>query len=86
MARWFQRRQSRSGVMTRWFRVYDDLVDDPKVQRLDPLPVQGTNQSLVPDVDKWWRPPADRRDSFQAAHDTAQGAARSRCLECGWAV
>jgi hypothetical protein len=22
--------------MTRWFRVYDDLVDDPKVQRLDP--------------------------------------------------
>ena len=21
--------------MTRWFRVYDDLVDDPKVQRLD---------------------------------------------------
>jgi hypothetical protein len=26
----------RSRVMTRWFRVYDDLVDDPKVQRLDP--------------------------------------------------
>jgi hypothetical protein len=22
--------------MTRWFRVYDDLVDDPKIQRLDP--------------------------------------------------
>jgi hypothetical protein len=22
--------------MTRWFRVYDDLVDDPKVQRLNP--------------------------------------------------
>ena len=22
--------------MTRWFRVYSDLVDDPKVQRLDP--------------------------------------------------
>jgi len=22
--------------MTRWFRVYEDLVDDPKVQRLDP--------------------------------------------------
>jgi hypothetical protein len=22
--------------MTRWFRVYNDLVDDPKVQRLDP--------------------------------------------------
>ena len=22
--------------MTRWFRVYDDLVDDPKVQRLEP--------------------------------------------------
>ena len=22
--------------MTHWFRVYDDLVDDPKVQRLDP--------------------------------------------------
>jgi hypothetical protein len=22
--------------MTRWFRIYDDLVDDPKVQRLDP--------------------------------------------------
>ena len=22
--------------MTRWFRVYDDLIDDPKVQRLDP--------------------------------------------------
>jgi len=22
--------------MTRWFRVHDDLVDDPKVQRLDP--------------------------------------------------
>ena len=22
--------------MSRWFRVYDDLVDDPKVQRLDP--------------------------------------------------
>ena len=22
--------------MTRWFRVYDDLVDDPKAQRLDP--------------------------------------------------
>jgi hypothetical protein len=22
--------------MTRWFRVYDDLVDDPKVQQLDP--------------------------------------------------
>jgi hypothetical protein len=29
----------RGGVMTRmtrWFRVYDDLVDDPKVQRLEP--------------------------------------------------
>jgi hypothetical protein len=23
--------------MSRWFRVYDDLVDDPKVQRLEPL-------------------------------------------------
>jgi hypothetical protein len=23
--------------MTRWFRVYDDLVDDPKIQRLDLL-------------------------------------------------
>jgi hypothetical protein len=22
--------------MTRWFRVYDDLIDNPKVQRLDP--------------------------------------------------
>jgi hypothetical protein len=22
--------------MTRWFRIYEDLVDDPKVQRLDP--------------------------------------------------
>ena len=22
--------------MTHWFRVYDDLVDDPKIQRLDP--------------------------------------------------
>jgi hypothetical protein len=22
--------------MTRWFRVYDDLIDDPKVQRLNP--------------------------------------------------
>src|SRR4051812_21610626 len=22
--------------MTRWFRVYNELVDDPKVQRLDP--------------------------------------------------
>lgn len=26
----------RCGAMTRWFRVYDDLVDDPKVQRIDP--------------------------------------------------
>jgi hypothetical protein len=26
----------RSSVMTRWFRVYDDLVDDPKLQRIDP--------------------------------------------------
>src|SRR5262249_18380508 len=25
-----------SGTMSRWFRVYDDLVDDPKIQRLDP--------------------------------------------------
>src|SRR5690348_10504973 len=24
-----------SGAMTRWFRVYVDLVDNPKVQRLD---------------------------------------------------
>jgi hypothetical protein len=24
------------GIMSRWFRVYDDLVDDPKVQRLPP--------------------------------------------------
>jgi hypothetical protein len=23
--------------MSRWFRVYEDLVDDPKVQRLEPL-------------------------------------------------
>jgi hypothetical protein len=22
--------------MTRWFRVYDNLIDDPKIQRLDP--------------------------------------------------
>ena len=31
--------------MTRWFRVYNDLVDDPKVQRLDPHAVQGADQS-----------------------------------------
>lgn len=32
-------RQSRGGAMTRrtrWFRIYENLVDDPKVQRLDP--------------------------------------------------
>jgi hypothetical protein len=61
MARWFQRRQSRSGVMTRWFRVYDDLVDDPKVQRLDPLLFKAlinlwcltsTNGGVLPPIDE----------------------------------
>jgi hypothetical protein len=32
-----RKRRTRGRVMTRWFRVYDDLVDDPKVQRLEPL-------------------------------------------------
>jgi hypothetical protein len=46
--------------MTRWFRVYDDLVDDPKVQRLEPLLVKAllnlwcltsTNGGVLPPID-----------------------------------
>ena len=47
--------------MTRWFRVYDDLVDDPKVQRLDPplfktlinlWCVTSTNDGVLPPIDE----------------------------------
>jgi hypothetical protein len=47
--------------MTRWFRVYDGLVDDPKVQRLDPLLfmtlinlwcLASANGGLLPSIDE----------------------------------
>jgi hypothetical protein len=47
--------------MTRWFRVYVDLVDDPKVQRLDPLLFKAlinlwcltsANDGVLPPVDE----------------------------------
>jgi hypothetical protein len=47
--------------MTRWFRVYVDLVDDPKVQRLDPLLFKAlinswclasANDSVLPPTDE----------------------------------
>jgi hypothetical protein len=47
--------------VTRWFRVYDDLVDDPKVQRLDPplfkalinlWCLASANDGVFPPIDK----------------------------------
>jgi hypothetical protein len=47
--------------MTRWFRVYDDLIDDPKVQRLDPTLFKtlinlwclaSTNEGVIPAIDE----------------------------------
>jgi hypothetical protein len=47
--------------MTRWFRVYDDLIDDPKVQRLDPSLFKAlinlwclasTNHGVLPPIDE----------------------------------
>src|SRR5271170_7467454 len=38
---------TRSGVMTRWFRVYDDLVDDPKVQQLGRLVAYPASRQFV---------------------------------------
>jgi hypothetical protein len=47
--------------MTRWFRVYNDLVDDPKVQRLDPTLFKAlinlwclasTNDGVLPPIDE----------------------------------
>jgi hypothetical protein len=46
--------------MSRWFRMYDDLLDDPKVQRLDPvlfktwvnlLCLASRNEGVLPPVD-----------------------------------
>jgi hypothetical protein len=54
-------RGARSRIMTRWFRVYDDLVDDPKVQRLDPSLFKAlinlwclasANDGVFPPIDK----------------------------------
>jgi hypothetical protein len=47
--------------MTRWFRVYDDLIDDPKVQRLDPTLFKtlinlwclaSANEGVIPAIDE----------------------------------
>jgi hypothetical protein len=47
--------------MTRWFRVYDDLVDDPKIQRLDLLLFKAlinlwclasANEGVLPPIDE----------------------------------
>jgi hypothetical protein len=47
--------------MTHWFRVYDDVVDDPKVQRLEPLLFKAlinlwcltsTNDGVLPPIDE----------------------------------
>ena len=47
--------------MSRWFRLYDDLVDDPKVQRLSPENFRGLvniwclaskNEGVIPSIDE----------------------------------
>jgi hypothetical protein len=47
--------------MTHWFRVYDDFVDDPKVQRLDPCLLKAlinlwcltsANRGVLPPIDE----------------------------------
>jgi hypothetical protein len=47
--------------MTRWFRVYNDLIDDPKVQRLDPSLFKtlinlwclaSANEGVIPAIDE----------------------------------
>ena len=46
--------------MTRWFRIYNDLIDDPKVQRLDPSLFKtlinlwclaSANEGVIPAID-----------------------------------
>ena len=62
--------------MTRWFRVYDDLVDDPKVQRLDPSLFKALiNLWCLTSANGGVLPPIDV-DCVQAAHEAGESAAR----------